>query len=260
MGRVADATGSGLPGVRVEVAVPGVADATLLEITDVAVTNSTGWFEATHLRAGSYMVSFSLQGFDTVVSQDVWVGAACVTTLDAHMQERLLRTGLVTVGDSSGGARPVHRALREVPAHGSPPRIAQEQSEIAPAATPDHNTPLLAHPPWSRSEDESCRESNPLWIGYLSWLPPPHTCRLAKLPMLGVEQRDESRGFSRSGHPRLHAKDGMSRSRTVCLDTVIHPPAHPPISEEHEDAVRGGHRRSERLETLSETADRRVSG
>ncbi len=53
MGRVTDTTGHGLPGVRVGVAVPAVPGAALSEIRDVAVTNSTGWFEAANLREGS---------------------------------------------------------------------------------------------------------------------------------------------------------------------------------------------------------------
>ena len=190
MGRVTDVTGHGLPGVMVEVAVP-VADDPPLEIRDVAVTNSTGWFEATNLRAGSYLVTFSLQGFDTVVSQDVWVGAACVTPLDAGMQELPVRTGLVVTGRSAGGARSVHgaglRSFREVLAHRSPSSTAQEQPEIAPAVTHDHKTPPLAYPPLSRYEDDACRGSNPLWIDYLSWLPPPRACRLARLPMLRAD-------------------------------------------------------------------------
>ena len=196
MGRVTDDTGFGLPGVRVEAAVPAVADAPLLAITDVAVTNSTGWFEAPNLRAGSYVVTFSIQGFDTVVSHDVWVGPACVTALDARMRERPLRTGLVVAGDSSGGARRVHgaalRAFREVPAQRSLSRIVPGQHEIAPASSHDHKIPPRVYPP-SRHEDDSCRGSNPLWIGYLSWGPPPHTCRLAKLPTRRVEPQTASR-------------------------------------------------------------------
>ena len=148
MGRVTDSAEHGLPGVRVEVAVPTAADGPLPEITAVTVTDSTGWFEATHLREGSYVATFAIQGFDSVVSQDVWVGPACVTALDARMQEHPLRTGLVVVGESSGEARPVHgaalRGFREVPAHRSPSRVAQEQPEMAPAATHDP-TLLYSH-------------------------------------------------------------------------------------------------------------------
>src|SRR6185436_15828878 len=60
-GVVKDTSGAVLPGVTVEAASPA-----LLEKVRTAVTDGSGQYRITELRPGSYTVTFSLTGFNTV--------------------------------------------------------------------------------------------------------------------------------------------------------------------------------------------------
>src|SRR4051812_7779242 len=60
-GVVKDSSGAVLPGVTVEVSSP-----VLIEKTRSAVTDGSGQYRITELRAGTYSVTFTLTGFSTV--------------------------------------------------------------------------------------------------------------------------------------------------------------------------------------------------
>ena len=60
-GTVRDASGAVLPGVTVEAASPA-----LIEKTRTAVTDGSGQYRITELRTGTYSITFTLTGFNTV--------------------------------------------------------------------------------------------------------------------------------------------------------------------------------------------------
>ena len=63
-GLVRDASGAVLPGVTVEAASP-----VLIEKARSAVSDAAGRYTISDLRPGSYRVTFTLQGFKTVVRE-----------------------------------------------------------------------------------------------------------------------------------------------------------------------------------------------
>ena len=74
-GRVTDETGIGLPGVDIKASGPS------LQGTRSAVSGKNGAFHLPLLPVGTYTLTFSLQGFTTVVQQNVEVRLGMVTTL-----------------------------------------------------------------------------------------------------------------------------------------------------------------------------------
>src|SRR5215216_2262 len=65
-GTVRDASGGVLPGVTVEASSPA-----LIEKTKTAVTDGAGQYRIIDLRPGTYSLSFSLPGFNTVRRENV---------------------------------------------------------------------------------------------------------------------------------------------------------------------------------------------
>jgi len=65
-GVVRDSSGGVLPGVSVEAASPA-----LIERVRSVVTDSQGRYSIVDLRPGTYKVTFSLQGFSTVVQDGI---------------------------------------------------------------------------------------------------------------------------------------------------------------------------------------------
>src|SRR5215218_10315552 len=65
-GTVRDASGGVLPGVTVEASSPA-----LIEKTKTAVTDGAGQYRIIDLRPGTYTLSFSLPGFNTVRRENV---------------------------------------------------------------------------------------------------------------------------------------------------------------------------------------------
>ena len=74
-GTVRDTSGAVLPGVTVEASSPA-----LIEKTRTAVTDGSGQYQITNLPPGTYTVTFSLQGFATVVREGVELTGGGVTT------------------------------------------------------------------------------------------------------------------------------------------------------------------------------------
>jgi len=79
-GRVRDEGGLALPGVQIKAASPS------LQGTRTAVTTKDGFFRLPLLPVGTYTLTFTLEGFTTVVQQDVIVRLGNVTTLAVPMK------------------------------------------------------------------------------------------------------------------------------------------------------------------------------
>jgi hypothetical protein len=79
-GRVRDPSGAGLPGVTVSASSPS------LQGTRSAVSGPDGAFQVPILPVGSYTLTFSLEGFTTLIQQDVVVRLGMVTSTDASLE------------------------------------------------------------------------------------------------------------------------------------------------------------------------------
>src|SRR5437763_17123709 len=80
-GTVKDESGGVLPGVTVEASSPA-----LIEKTKSAVTDSNGRYTIVDLRQGTYKVTFTLTGFQTVVRDNVELPANFTATINADMK------------------------------------------------------------------------------------------------------------------------------------------------------------------------------
>src|SRR4051812_2480709 len=80
-GAVKDASGAVLPGVTVEVSSP-----VLIERARTATTDGTGLYRIVNLPPGTYEVSFTLPGFNTVKREQVLVTAGTTVTIDADLK------------------------------------------------------------------------------------------------------------------------------------------------------------------------------
>jgi len=80
VGKVTDATGAALPGVTVTVSGPAVMGSP--EMT----SNAQGEYRFPSLPPGTYKLAFALQGFSTLVRNDIVLSANFTATVDAPMQ------------------------------------------------------------------------------------------------------------------------------------------------------------------------------
>src|SRR5262245_32090967 len=96
-GVVKDASGAVLPGVTVEASSPD-----LIERVRTAVTDSGGQYRIVDLRAGSYTVSFTLQGFTTVRREGIAIEGTFTATVNADM-----RVGAVAESVTVSGETPI---------------------------------------------------------------------------------------------------------------------------------------------------------
>jgi hypothetical protein len=80
VGTVRDTSGAPLVGVTVEVASP-----VLIERSKVVVSAGDGTYRVVDLRPGTYSVTFTLSGFQTVRREAVQLGAAFTATIDAAL-------------------------------------------------------------------------------------------------------------------------------------------------------------------------------
>jgi hypothetical protein len=119
-GTVTDATGGVLPGVSVEAASP-----VLIEKTRTVTTNSDGRFTIIDLRPGVYVLTFTLQGFNSVRREGIEVAANVNVPMNVE-----LRVGAVAETITVSGATPVvdveQASLRQV--------IPREQLDALPTA------------------------------------------------------------------------------------------------------------------------------
>jgi hypothetical protein len=96
-GRVRDATGAVLPGVTVD-----VSSLVLIEKVRSAVTDDEGQYRVTELRPGTFSVTFTLPGFNTVKREGIELTTGFTATVNAD-----LRVGDVTETITVSGESPV---------------------------------------------------------------------------------------------------------------------------------------------------------
>ena len=96
-GTVHDTSGGVLPGVTVEASSPA-----LIEKMRAAVADGSGQYQITNLPPGAYRITFTLQGFGTLVRDGVELSGGGVTTINAE-----LRVGTVAESVTVTGETPV---------------------------------------------------------------------------------------------------------------------------------------------------------
>jgi len=94
-GEVKDTSGAVLPGVTVEVASPA-----LIERTRTAVTDGAGRFSITSLRTGTYSVTFTLPGFNTVKRDGVELTSDFTATINAEMKVGAIEETITVAAES----------------------------------------------------------------------------------------------------------------------------------------------------------------
>src|SRR5687768_10628451 len=80
-GVVRDSSGGVLPGVTVEAASP-----VLIEKVRSATTDGNGQFQIIDLRPGTYSITFTLPGFNTVKRDGVELSGAATATINAELR------------------------------------------------------------------------------------------------------------------------------------------------------------------------------
>src|SRR5262245_19275593 len=80
-GRVKDATGAGLAGVTVSASSPS-----LIEKTRTAVTDGDGAYTIVGLPSGTYSVTFTMPGFNSVRLEAIEIVSSFAATIDAAME------------------------------------------------------------------------------------------------------------------------------------------------------------------------------
>jgi hypothetical protein len=94
-GSVRDTSGAVLPGVTVEAASPS-----LIEKVRTATTDGNGQYRIVDLRAGEYVVTFTLGGFTTVKREGVNLEGAFTATINGEMRVGALTETITVTGES----------------------------------------------------------------------------------------------------------------------------------------------------------------
>ena len=94
-GTVRDSSGGILPGVSVEAASPA-----LIEKTRTVVTDGAGQYQIIDLRPGTYTITFTLPGFNTIVRQNLELSGGGVTTVNVDMRVGGIQETLTVTGDA----------------------------------------------------------------------------------------------------------------------------------------------------------------
>ena len=94
-GVVKDASGGVLPGVTVEATSPD-----LIEKVRTATTDANGQYRIAELRGGTYSVTFSLPGFNTIRREGITLTGTFVATLNADLTVGSLQETVVVTGES----------------------------------------------------------------------------------------------------------------------------------------------------------------
>ena len=94
-GVVRDSSGGVLPGVTVEAASPA-----LIEKVRTAVTDDSGQYRIVDLRPGSYSVTFTLPGFQSVRREGVELTGNFVASINAEMAVGALEETITVTGES----------------------------------------------------------------------------------------------------------------------------------------------------------------
>src|SRR5437762_2534255 len=106
-GTVKDASGAVLPGVTVEASSPA-----LIEKTKAAVTDGTGQYRIIDLRPGTYEVTFTLTGFNTIKRDGIELTGSFVATVNAELKVGALAETITVTGETP--VVDVQSAKREV--------------------------------------------------------------------------------------------------------------------------------------------------
>jgi hypothetical protein len=94
-GVVKDASGGVLPGVTVEASSPA-----LIEKVRVATTDGSGQYRIIDLRPGTYTVTFTLTGFNTVRREDIQLTGTFVASVDADLRVGAIEETITVTGES----------------------------------------------------------------------------------------------------------------------------------------------------------------
>ena len=94
-GTVKDTSGAVLPGVTVEAASP-----VLIEKARESVTDASGRFQVVDLRPGTYTVTFSLAGFNTVKREGVVLSGSAAINVDAELRVGSLEETITVTGEA----------------------------------------------------------------------------------------------------------------------------------------------------------------
>jgi hypothetical protein len=94
-GTAKDPSGGVMPGVTVEAASP-----VLIEKVRTAVTDAAGRYQLVDLRPGSYTVTFTLSGFNTVKREGVTLSGSGVITVDGEMRVGALEETITVTGEA----------------------------------------------------------------------------------------------------------------------------------------------------------------
>ena len=94
-GTVRDASGAVLPGVTVEASSPA-----LIERTRTAVADGSGNYQITSLPPGTYTITFSVEGFTTVVREGVELTGGGVTTINAELRVGAVAESITVTGET----------------------------------------------------------------------------------------------------------------------------------------------------------------
>jgi hypothetical protein len=95
VGVVKDPTGLTLPGVTVEAESP-----VLIERVKTAITNDAGQFQIVDLRPGTYTVTFTLPGFQTVRHEGIVLSSSFTATINASLQVGAVEETITVTGQS----------------------------------------------------------------------------------------------------------------------------------------------------------------
>src|SRR5207245_8621490 len=94
-GVVKDASGAVLPGVTVEAASPA-----LIEKVRTVVTSGEGRYNIIDLRPGTYGVTFTLPGFNTVRREGIELTSSFTATVNADMQVGAVEETVTVTGEA----------------------------------------------------------------------------------------------------------------------------------------------------------------
>src|SRR3954470_7619236 len=93
-GVVTDTSGAVLPGVTVEAASP-----VLIEKVRTVVTDGSGQYRIIDLRPGTYTVTFTLTGFNTVKREGVELTGTFTANINAEMKVGALEETITVTGE-----------------------------------------------------------------------------------------------------------------------------------------------------------------
>src|SRR5688572_2548130 len=94
-GSVKDTTGAVLPGVTVEAASP-----VLIEKVRTTISDGSGRYQIIDLRPGTYTVTFTLPGFNTVKRDGVAVAGSGNVAVDADLRVGALEETVTVTGET----------------------------------------------------------------------------------------------------------------------------------------------------------------